>query len=329
MQADRFTSVMDGTGRAAFPLQFEFLEWLATQEGRVIAAQLPTGVGKSFILRTIQRAVGATGVVSSNMLMGQYEGTYDEANTLKGIAHYQCAGRGMSCGARELDYKPCADCPYHSARTSALQGVPTIFNPMSLYMLTGNASFKRPKTTVVDEAHTLPDMLMLLSGERFLAHRFQLPASTNSLDVIAWLTEQIPKVRRVAEHFAEKQNGERATWAIRDYLRMQTVLDGLQDNPQNYVIFRDTDSYRGEEALCIRPLNPPKPLLDRVLGTGRIVLLSATLSRVDAELLAPGEEITRRARYLPSSAVCSIGRCPAQLMRVPRPRPLLPGSRAS
>ena len=294
MQVDRFTKVMDGTGREAFPLQVQFLEWLAQQKARVIAGQLPTGVGKSFILRTIQRATNGSGVIPSNMLMGQYETVYPDVNTLKGAIHYECEGRGMTCGdARELNYEACPGCPYKLARTAALEGESTLFNPMSLYALAGDKSFKRPRTTIVDEAHTLPGMLLLMAGDKFGSSRFRLPASINSLDVLEWMADQIPKVRRLAEHFAQLQQGGRAVGALKDLTRLEAVFEGLEANPQNYVIYKDIDNYRGgrEEFLYIKPLNPPKPLIERVIGAGRIVLLSATLSRVDAELLAPGEEV--------------------------------------
>jgi Rad3-related DNA helicase len=292
VQADRFTSVLDGTGRAPFPLQLEFLEWLPQQKARVIAAQLPTGIGKSFIIRTIMRATGALATASSNMLLGQYEDVYPELNTLKGAAHYRCEDRKISCGdARDLELPACKGCPYRTCRKAALEGAPTLFNPMSLYALTADQDFQRPRTTAVDEAHALPGMLMLVAGERFSASKFRLPASTNSLDVLEWLAEQIPKVRRVAEHFAQLQKGKEALSALKDHERLVTVYEGLQASPQNYVIYRAVDKYRNEDCLHVRPLSPPKPLIERVLGTGRIILLSATLSRVDAELLAPGEEI--------------------------------------
>lgn len=294
LQNNRFTETFDGTGRKAFPLQMEFLEWLPKQTARVIAGQLPTGTGKSFLVRTIQRATGGLACVASNMLIDQYAPIYPDVNILKGAAHYRCERNRMSCGeARELELGGCGNCQFDCAFKAAKAGEPTIFNPMSLYNLAGQSGFDRPKTTIVDEAHTLPGMLLLVAGEKFSASKFKLPKSTNSLEVLAWLADQIPKIRRLAESYAERQMGGQAVAALRDVLRLEAIFEGLEADPANYVIYRKTDTYnrRNDEFLHIRPLDPPKPLLDKVLGSGRIILLSATLSRIDAELLAPGEEV--------------------------------------
>lgn len=289
----RFLDTLDGTGRPLFPIQREFLEWLQAQTARVVAGQLPPGTGKSLIVRTIQRATGATVITPSNILVDQYSGTYPNVNVLKGQAHYSCDKHRMPCGdVRELGEKPCTSCPYREARRSALEGAPTFFNPISLFNLTRDANYERPTVTVVDEAHQLISMLSLVSGETFKGDKFRLPTSTHSADVLDWLKEQAAKVARVADFHGTKQSA-RSLPALRDKERLERVAEMLEADPTNYSIALATDKQRDGsmlDVLHVRPITPPKPLLERVLGTGRVILLSGTLSRLDAATLAPGED---------------------------------------
>ncbi len=287
-----FLTTLDGTGRAPTPLQVDVLRWVQAQKARVIAIQAPTGTGKSYIVRTMQRATGGLIIAPSVVLMGQYESIYPELNSLKGMDHYKCTKEGMTCGAvRELEQPACKGCPYKAARAAAIDGEATLFNPISLYALTRDEDFCRPRTTIVDEAHTLVNMLLLVAGDKFSSRYFRLPDTTDQLEILDWLRSQETKVRQLADHFSSQRQGERAMQALRDYTRIQTVIVGLEENPHNYVIYRERDNYTKEDVLHVRPLMPPRALVERVLGQGRIVLLSATLSRLDAELLAPGEEV--------------------------------------
>jgi hypothetical protein len=291
----RLVDVLDGSGRRPFPIQVEFLEWLQQQTGRVVAAQLPPGTGKSFIVRTIQRATGAAVVTPSNILVNQYSGTYPDVNVLKGQTHYECPARGISCAeVKALKFKPCADCVYRECRRTALEGAPTFYNPMSLYHLAKDAEFDRPGVTVVDEAHQLLNMLLLVAGKTFPADRYRLPASDHVIDVLAWLREQQAKTARLAEYLADKQDVKRAARAVSDSSSIAQVLEYLESEPENYVVTFGRDRRRsGDEvdALVVTPLLPPKALIQKVLGDNRLVLLSGTLSRMDAGFLAPGEDV--------------------------------------
>ena len=303
----RLLDTLDGTGRLPFPIQVQFLEWLQQQTSRVVAAQLPPGTGKSFIVRTIQRATGAAVVTPSNILVNQYAGTYPAVNVLKGQAHYECPARGISCAeVKALKAKPCADCVYRGCRRAALAGEATFFNPMSLYHLAQDPEFDRPTVTVVDEAHQLLSMLLLVAGRTFPADRYRLPTSAHVVDVLAWLREQRAKTARLAEHLSEQQELKRAARAVTDSEGIARVIDYLESEPENYVVTFGSDRRRDGsvvDALIVTPLLPPKALVEKVVGTGRIVLLSGTLSRLDASLLAPGESIAYMDAPSPIPAV--------------------------
>ncbi len=285
----------DGTGRKPFPIQVEFLEWLQQQKGRVVAAQLPPGTGKSFIVRAIQRATGATVVTPSNILVNQYSATYPVVNVLKGQAHYECADRGITCAeVKELKHKPCKDCVYKQCRRAAIEGEATFYNPMSLFYLAQDPDFERTTVTVVDEAHQLFSMLLMLAGKTFPADKYRLPKSDHLIDVLEWLKAQQASTKRLSEHFAAKQEDKRAAKAVSESISIERVTGFLEAEPENYSIAFGKERRRDGttiEALVITPLVPPKSLVEQMLGKGRWILLSGTLGRMDASLLAPDDVI--------------------------------------
>jgi Rad3-related DNA helicase len=289
-----YLKTLDGTGRKPFPIQIEFLEWLQKQTSRVVAAQLPPGTGKSLIVRSIQRATGAAVITPSNILVNQYAGTYPDVNVLKGQAHYECPERGVSCAeVKALKMKPCKDCVYRGCRRAALEAEATFYNPMSLYYLTQDESFERPAVTVVDEAHKLFDMLLLVAGKTFTEDKYRLPTSDHLIDVITWLKEQKAKTGRLSEHHATKEQHAKAARLVTEQASIERVMTFLEREPENYSIAFGTDKRRNGTtvaALIITPLLPPRELVERVLGTGRVILLSGTLSRMDAAFLSLGDE---------------------------------------
>lgn len=246
--------ISDGTGRELFPVQEETLNWLDSQTSRICAIQSPPGTGKSLVVRTLQRAYGATVITPSNILVDQYSSTYPEVNVLKGKDHYASLGK------------------YKDAREAALEGEPTFYNPISLLHLARDPSFRRPPVTVVDEAHQLLSTLLLAAGESFPATKYFLPQSTHVADVLAW----VRKLRSSSEEVTAK---------------LERVAMCLESDPSNYTITFVNERQRNGDmvrTLKVLPLLPPRVLIDQVLGKGRLVFLSATLSRFDAGLLAQG-----------------------------------------
>jgi len=291
----KLLSVLDGTGRKARPMQPEALKWLEENwdKADVLALQLPTGVGKSFIARTIQRATNAR-VISgtSNLLMDQYISTYPDVNALKGRVHYACTKDvGLTCEDRkELGELPCVGCPYRECRRKAVGGAPTFFNPMSFYYLQKDRNYSAGKVLVVDEAHTLIDMLMTLSGKRFRKSKYGAPESLDQLTVVIWLDNQRSILKSLAEVAGKTGDTPRfiTLWCELEGVIM--TLEGLEAEPQNYVFYSESEVYRGktEEYFCIKPVVPSRKLIRQILDADKIVLLSATLLQSDVAILAAG-----------------------------------------
>jgi len=130
-------------------------------------------------------------------------------------------------------------------------------------------------------------MLSLVASGTFSSAYYRLPDSDHTSDVLAWLHEQQGKVERVQAYYGSKQDSQKAVKALRDKVQLEQCIEHLEADPANYVIYFTEE--RRHRVLNVAPVQPPKSLIQRVLGEGRVVLLSGTLSRLDVALLAPGE----------------------------------------
>ena len=110
----------------------------------------PPGVGKSYIARTIQRTVSDTAIITpSNILVDQYCSTYSELNGVKGKDYYS-----------ELS-------DYTLSRVRA-ETEPSVFNPLSFYYYyLRRPHLPKPKHIIVDEAHSLGNMLLLTIAKSY------------------------------------------------------------------------------------------------------------------------------------------------------------------
>jgi len=287
----------DGSKRPPRQCQVDVLRWLEQNwdKADVLACQVPTGVGKSFIARTVQRATGGQVIVPANVLMDQYRATYPKVNALKGREHYGCREwKGFSCEDRKkARQKPCKECPYREARRGALEGKATFYNPMSLYYVQQDPNHTPAKVVVVDEAHALIDMLLLLVSKRFPEPVWGALPPLNQLAIDAWLqakldklTDLLPTVQADTVKFIKVR---------RDLEMLKTLIEDFRERPTEYVWSLEKDRYRGRdsESLYLRPLTVPTTLLKQMLNAQKVLLLSATLLENTATTLAAGRPYLR------------------------------------
>lgn len=308
-------TVLDGSGREPRPIQRAALEWLEASwdAADVLALQLPTGVGKSLVARTIQRATRGRIVVPSNLLMGQYTADYCDVNSLKGAAHYHCDRAQSSCEDAKEFNKPCAGCPYQKAKNAALQGASTFFNPMSLYYLRHAQGYRAAEVLIVDEAHNLVDMVMDQAGRAFGEARYGKPTSLDQLAVLTWLQETRDRCATLASRYLRQDDKKRYFAMLREIEGLDLLLEAYKDAPQDFAVYQETGALRNKDELytCVKPTRPPPEMIRRFTEGRKIVLLSATLLRADAETLAAGRSMAyvefpspipaenRRVRYRP------------------------------
>jgi Rad3-related DNA helicase len=314
----KLLSTLDGTDRPISDNQREYMTWVEQNwdKAEVIGLQLPTGSRKSYLARTIQRATNAR-VISgaSNLLMDQYTATYPDVNALKGASHYACKDHAeTTCEDRkEMGERPCEGCPYRACRRAAIEGKPTFFNPMSLYYLQRDSKYKKSRVLVVDEAHTLIDMLLTLSGKRLPRSKYGAPVDTDQLSVCSWLRELVSLTRSAAETAGRTGDMRKFITLQRELDGLLMTLDGLENAPQNYVLYSESGEYRGrpEEFFNIKPVVPYNKLIRQFLDADKVVLMSATLFKHDFDLLTAGRPsiyydsrspipvANRRIRYAP------------------------------
>jgi Rad3-related DNA helicase len=278
-----FLKYFDGTSRVPRPVQKDVLEWFAENwKHPILAGNFPVALGKSALAQAISLVTGAHVITPSNLLIDQYAASYPKKNFLKGKTHYNCSS-GYSCHdwTNTLEQKACQDCPYTVCKQRALTQ-PTFFNPMSLYYLTQAEGWEDPNVLIVDEAHTLPSMLLLLCGSRLRYSMFKFPETvTNTVFLGRWLQDQIKKLSALAIYY--KAQPTRFAEITRELEQIRMTLRGLEEAPENYAVWIDSGKYRGrpDRYLNIKPIRPPRFVVDKLLRAKKLILMSGTLMQSD------------------------------------------------
>ena len=272
---NRFIKHFDGTGRDPRPKQIEALDWIdETWSTGIVGLAGPTGVGKTAIGRAIQKEFGGIYTVSSNSLMDQLIGDYPNVNYLKGAAHYQCGawkGSDVTCeDVGSIQNKRCDKCPYETCKSKALNMNQTFVNPMSFMYLKNNMGYKPHNTLIIDEAHTLMSYLLMVSGSTISIRKFGEPSSLKVPDVLAWVDKTI---KTLTEERKTASSMEDKTKAHRKIETLSVIRKGLYEDPNLYVIYNE------KNFIHVKPIRPPRFVVEKFLDSSKIILMSATLNR--------------------------------------------------
>lgn len=273
-------TAFDGTDRKPRPSQVEALAWITKHLGsKPLVIQAPTGIGKSAIARSVQRQFGGAIVVPQNVLLDQYVATYPDVNALKGAEHYKCPGYDVPSSevhAAKLCIDP--ECPYTKARNRAKEGEETIFNPMSLFFL--RVGFE---TTIVDEAHKLPEMLEMLSSMELGKSRWLYPGTT--LDrLLPWFDEMGIACERTGTAYKTSGNVKDSVKAYAQAQKFKDLSKDVKAFPGDYVIYEEekTLKTKTDHYLIIRPTKLPDRYYNMVRKSKNVLLMSATIPRKKA-----------------------------------------------
>lgn len=246
-------SKLDGTGKAPRVEQDDYFKHLNRTWNTVgcHALNAAPGVGKSYIGRAINIAVPDSAIVTpSNQLVDQYCETYPELVAVKGRDHYDT----------EDEYK--------RSRKQA-QTRPAVFNPLSFHFhyIKGD----KPSTVIIDEAHTLAQMLVFTVTQAFNCNLYGIKEDMNDAEVLAWLAERLDKLAKV-QHVPKFETR---------YNRLKLLSDYVNQNLANiqitYQMISLPKTKQKVKHLCINPLRFPKELLHTVFGDARLILMSGTL----------------------------------------------------
>ena len=272
----KFKDVLDGTGKPPRDIQLDYFAELEKvwKVHRRFAMSGPPGVGKSFIARTIQRALPNTAIITTNnALVDQYRESYPELNGLKGKDYYETV---------EL---------YKQAKILA-KTKDTIFNPLSFYYFyKRNEDLKKPTTIIVDEAHKLAGMLMLIVMKSFPCKYYGIPTGLSEVQFMEWLGTMVAKMAPVSKLKNPTKSQEKL---LSRYESLALLHDYLKNNLDNVrVAYEIQKNYRGLKQLCltVTPLEFPHGLIETIFGKAKIILLSGTVTQFDLKELFPKDRV--------------------------------------
>ncbi len=299
-----FLRDFDGSSRIPRQVQREFLKWLeSTWSGsQVHAANLPVAVGKSALARAIQIPTDAQIVVPSNLLMDQTNKDYPAVNSLQGRRHYTCR-QGPTCEewTQVFEQPACPECPYQCAKKAALEGQQTFFNPMSLYYLTLAEGYQAPPVIVVDEAHQLSSMLLMLCTKKLPKSKYKFDDRCHSeIYLVKWIDEQLRKLQKLLNQYKRSKDFKKIMEITKEIETLFLIKSGIEEDPQNFAIWIEKGYSKGkpEQWLNICPLRVPKFLVNRILKPRKVILFSGTLFKPDLEDLC--QDRTMQFLDLPS-----------------------------
>lgn len=146
---------------------------------RAVAAELPTGIGKSYIALALAKVPESSYVVTSqNILIDQYEsdfGSDPDFATIKGKQNYKCRDHAFSnCkeGSSSKSKYRCYDfkthnkggcCTYRKAKDTAMASKVCFTNSTYYALACQSEEWNRRALTIFDEAHNLPKDIMSLT----------------------------------------------------------------------------------------------------------------------------------------------------------------------
>ncbi len=287
-------TAFDASTRVPRPIQSDTLAKLTRDwdKADIHALILPVGAGKSAVARAIQVATGADILTPSNALVSQYVFDYPYVNALKGKAHYTCSFSKISCKDWQECGMTCEKCPYDLAKARAVEGHATFFNPMSYYYFMLSTQQKGNKVLVVDEAHNLSSMVLMLCGNRLKRSDYKFTEKcTNELILVRWLADQIQRLERLSALYYKRHEMEKLQLAKDQITSLSLLKAGLDEDPQNYVIWIDTE--KNEQYLNIKPIFPPRFLMDRIIGGKKVILMSGTLFDYDIKAIAGDQFVNK------------------------------------
>ena len=262
----------DGTGRAARPIQeriiLDVLEALETHD--VVGINAPPGVGKSFIARCLQMRFPPADIVTpSNNLIDQMTATYPVLNAVKGKDHYD------------------SESEWRNARAEARKKTPSIFNFMS-YMVNRSSGLREPALLIIDEAHTVPDILLDQCSTFLPRHRAGLPDTIRSeWDIVEWVHQ---RRRRLMEALKKDPGNDLIAAQLG---RIGDLAAAIQDGRDRETTFTVTEQVSNEggkpvPGIRISPVRLSPAIVKERLAAGKLVVMSGTLTPTTGQTLAAG-----------------------------------------
>ena len=245
---------LDGTGRPPRPAQKDFLNWLQTNwdNSDLFVLRAPTGVGKTFVARSIQIETGAAILTCNNDLAAQYTKDYPQLNVYAGNSNY-------------VSY-----IQHQMAREGARQGVHTVFNPLSYKFLRDDEEFTPPKAVVLDEADQFVSLWFELVSKKVVIK--DTDSVETSYQAVEWLQRRICHLDRLID----KNPDSKAAQGHRDRIEQYTQhLRCVTDDLDKYAV--ESEEEDGDKFFRLRPIKFPLKFILNMFEGSKVILMSATL----------------------------------------------------
>lgn len=273
------------------------------------------GSGKSLIALIVARWANFKGLSAGILthrvsLQDQYEQSFPDVPTLRGVSRYMCKDYQMSCGdVKELfEGKYCSSaCSYSCAKTKVAAAQTAVYN----YQTYIYNEIERP-VVICDEAHTAFDIMSEMYAITCWKHKEHYPDSLQTCgDLAVWLERRSAQIVQEIQLLvntitAAKVAGQEPVKADIRHLRQfkerlgkyRKILNGLQIAPANFFIEHTMGDYRGKQMpmLRVRPttLQGLPPLLWGK-ETKKVILMSGTIGAQDVSKLGMR---TLRVKYI-------------------------------
>lgn len=273
----------DGSGRSPRKTQVDALQWIHSTfptSNSPLVIEAGVGCGKTALLRAAQLEYGGSIATSQNTLVSQYQSDYPNLNVIIGMQHYRCSEYLTRCGYASQRYR-CrggvdSPCKMRLVRDRFAEGVPTLFNTMSLYVTRKRGNLPTD-TTYVDEAHQLVSVARqastysnkLYSADKTMLRKMGMTVKSlrSEMNLCKFFEAKIDHLEGKLKKTRNPDDIEKLLSAIQ---QTEFTLECFVTEPEKYVI--DTT----ENSLLVTPIVTPRTFLKRIIEK-KGILTSATL----------------------------------------------------
>ena len=263
----------------------------------ILIIQAPCGVGKSGLVRAVQKAVSklpkklvkgvpvsqrGIAITPDNLLVGQYEETYKDLNKFVGSTNYKCSDTLYdTCGSKKTAegkcWKPCKNCPYADARNKfRTKTQDTVSNTQSFALSLKHKGAPDYEVVVIDEADYALSFLRNLAG------------ISVSEDIVKAKPEDLVSVESVIQFLARVQKYYNNKLSVatdpkkkvgfeRKLEHIDFVVELVENHHQRYAWFIEESKLTNKSYFKIEPVILPSSALKRIMGKRKTILLSATI----------------------------------------------------
>jgi Rad3-related DNA helicase len=253
---------------------------------RIVVAELPTGVGKSYVAATFAKLFKSAHILTvQKILQSQYESTFSWMFSMKGRAAYSCLRaptKTCAQGPCRLD-KNLKDtfCPHKVAWITAHEKPFVIHNFDSFYYQNKAMPYQTRPLLVIDEAHQLENKYLSFMSFTISNQKNPLlvvPNLSNAKEYKTLIGSQLLETTQKIDFLENKNEMSLEESIMFDSLKeLQTKLEIFLykiDTTEYVVDFEDHKTY---QAAIFRPLFVGDYIADTLLTKGECVLmLSAT-----------------------------------------------------